>query len=135
MMRKMRMQKSGRAKHSAGTETGAVHVYKDQNETRGTRLQWDTSSLSLFFLRLSHSVSLSLQQMYWMTMAQQEVMSLWAWLRCIVIEAAQVLQSCSVTQLVLILRLYHGRSLSAQRFDGMEHIHHTFIPHPLQYNT
>ena len=36
---------------------------------------------------------------------------------------------------VSYLSLYHGRSLSAQHFHGLEHVYYSFIAHAFQYYT
>ena len=38
------------------------------------------------------------------------------------------------SQLVLYLCLHHGGSLSSQRLDGLEEVHHSLVSHPLQHN-
>lgn len=53
-------------------------------------------------------------------------------LRCIVVKASKVFQSCLVTELVLVLRLHHGWPLCPQHFHRLEDVHHAFVPHPLQ---
>ncbi len=96
---------------------------------RGTGLRWSSSDFSsLLICRFSLFVSLSLSLSPsssgdWkgrMIMAQKQVAALrseafWEWLRCIVIEAAKVLQSCSVAQLVLVLHTQ---------------LKHTWLKHP-----
>lgn len=49
---------------------------------------------------------------------------------CIVIKTTQVLQRCSITELILLLCLHHGWSLSTQHFDSLEDIDYSLVTHP-----
>lgn len=51
------------------------------------------------------------------------------------VEGAQVFQCCPVAEAILVLSLHHGRALCSQHLDCLEHVYHSLITHPLQYDT
>ena len=50
------------------------------------------------------------------------------------IEGREVLQSRTVTELILVLCLHHGRSLGSQSPHSLEDVHHPLVLHPLQHD-
>ena len=50
------------------------------------------------------------------------------------VKRREVLEGCPVAELVLVLGLHHGGSLGPQGPDGLEHVHHPLVLHPLQHD-
>ena len=50
------------------------------------------------------------------------------------VEGGEVLQGRPVAELVLVLRLHHGRPLGPQCPHRLEDVHHPLVLHPLQHD-
>ena len=50
------------------------------------------------------------------------------------IKGGEILEGGAVAELVLVLRLHHGRSLGPQSPHRLEDVHHPLVLHPLQHD-